>query len=151
MESTPQLENIWHPAVSMRNTEVFLSKAIASSPDRHHRRHQERLCCHFSHVRSFVTLWTAARQAPLSLSFPGKNAGVGCPVLLQRIFPTQGSNPRLLHLLYWHMRSLPLAPPGRPLAIAVFVIKHWAADAITEASVYLKGRNQPHAPKGNDP
>lgn len=49
------------------------------------------------------------------------------------------------------MSSLPLAPPGRPLAIAVFVIKHWAADAIIEVSVYLKGRNQPHAPKGNDP
>ena len=138
MESTPQLENIWHLAVSMRNIEVFLSKAIASSPHRHHRRHQERLCCHFSHVRSFVTLWTAACQAPLSLSSPGKNAGVGCPVLLQRIFPTQGSNPRLLHLLYWHTRSLPLAPPGRPLAIAVFVIKHWAADAITEAKCLLK-------------
>ena len=28
---------------------------------------------------------------------PGKNTGVGCHRLLQRIFPTQGSNPRLLH------------------------------------------------------
>ena len=28
--------------------------------------------------------------------------------------------------------------PGRPLAIAVFVIKHWAADAITEAKCRLK-------------
>ena len=31
--------------------------------------------------------------------FPGKNAGVGCYSLLQEIFPTQGSNPGLLHLL----------------------------------------------------
>ena len=30
--------------------------------------------------------------------FPGKNTGVGCHALLQRIFPTQGLNPRLLHL-----------------------------------------------------
>ena len=29
--------------------------------------------------------------------FPGKNTGVGCHCLLQRIFPTQGSNPGLLH------------------------------------------------------
>ena len=29
--------------------------------------------------------------------FPGKNTGVGCHSLLQRIFPTQGSNPSLLH------------------------------------------------------
>ena len=28
---------------------------------------------------------------------PGKNTGVGCHVLLQGIFPTQGSNPSLLH------------------------------------------------------
>ena len=29
--------------------------------------------------------------------FPGKNFGVGYHFLLQGIFPTQGSNPRLLH------------------------------------------------------
>ena len=28
--------------------------------------------------------------------------------LLQRIFPTQGSNPHLLHLLHWQADSLPL-------------------------------------------
>ena len=37
----------------------------------------------------FVTPWTVARQTPLSL---GKNTGVGCHFLLQRIFPTQGSD-----------------------------------------------------------
>ena len=37
-----------------------------------------------------------------------------CPALLQRIFPTQGSNPRLLHLLHWRAGSFPLAPPGKP-------------------------------------
>ena len=29
--------------------------------------------------------------------FPGKNTGVGCHFLLQGIFLTKGSNPRLLH------------------------------------------------------
>ena len=46
---------------------------------------------------------------------PGKNSEVSCHALLQGIFPTQGSNPRLLHLLYWQAGSLPLAPPGKPL------------------------------------
>ena len=35
---------------------------------------------------------------------PSKNTGVGCSALLQGIFPTQGSNPGLLHcrwVLYW--------------------------------------------------
>ena len=31
--------------------------------------------------------------------FPGKNAGVGCHVLFQGIFPTQGLNPGLPH--FW--------------------------------------------------
>ena len=45
---------------------------------------------------------------------PGKNAGVGCHFLLQRIFPTRESNSRLLHLLHWQMDSLPLVAPGKP-------------------------------------
>ena len=45
---------------------------------------------------------------------PGMNTGVGCHALLQGIFPTQESNPHLLHLLDWQVNSLPLAPPGKP-------------------------------------
>ena len=45
---------------------------------------------------------------------PGKNAGVGCHALLQRIFPTQGLNLCLLCLLHWQVGSLPLVPPGKP-------------------------------------
>ena len=41
----------------------------------------------------------------------GKNTGAGCHFLLQGIFPTQGSNLRLLHLLHWQAGSLPLVPP----------------------------------------
>ena len=32
---------------------------------------------------------------------PGKNTRVGCHAFLQGIFPTQGPNPHLLHLLHW--------------------------------------------------
>ena len=39
---------------------------------------------------------------------------MGYRALLQGIFPTQGSNPRLLHLLCWQVGSLTLAPPGQP-------------------------------------
>ena len=51
-----------------------------------------------------MTLWTIAHQAPLSMGFPRKNIVVGCHFLLQKIFPTQGSKPGLLHcrqILYW--------------------------------------------------
>ena len=46
-----------------------------------------------SHVRFFVTPWTVAHQAPLSMGFSSKNTGVGGRALLQGIFPMQGSNP----------------------------------------------------------
>ena len=44
-------------------------------------------------------------------NFPGKNTGMGCHVLLQGIFPTQGSN---FQLLYWQIASLPLRQLGSP-------------------------------------
>ena len=37
---------------------------------------------------------------------PGKNTGVGCHALLQSIFPTQGWNSSLIHLLHWRAGSL---------------------------------------------
>ena len=45
---------------------------------------------------------------------PGKNSGKGCHALLQKIFPTQGSDPHLLCLLHWKVDTLPLTPPGKP-------------------------------------
>ena len=45
----------------------------------------------------------------------GKNTGAGCHVLLQGIFPTQGSNLLLLCLLPWQVSSLPLALPAKSL------------------------------------
>ena len=50
-----------------------------------------------SRVRLFATPRTVAYQAPSMGYFPAKNTGVGCHFLLQGIFPTQGSNPGLLH------------------------------------------------------
>ena len=38
-----------------------------------------------------------ARQAPLPCNSPDRNTGVGYHSILQGIFPTQGSNPWLLH------------------------------------------------------
>ena len=54
----------------------------------------------FSRVQLFVTLWTVAHQAPLSMGFSthgeyrySRNTRVGCHALLQKIFSAQGSNP----------------------------------------------------------
>ena len=68
-------------------------------------------------TQSCPTLRAHGLQPPRVLypwDSPGKNTGVGFHFFLQRIFPTQGSNPRLLRLLHWQVRSLPLAPQGSP-------------------------------------
>ena len=54
----------------------------------------------FSDVRLFVTLWTVAHQAPLSMKFCRKEHWSGLPFLLQGIFLTQGSILRLLRFLH---------------------------------------------------
>ena len=71
-------------------------------------RHQLCMLSRFSRVWLFVTLWTVACQAPLSMEFSSKNIGVGCHFPLQGIFPTHGLNLNLLCLLHWQKSSLPL-------------------------------------------
>ena len=71
---------------------------------------------HFSPVQLCVTQWTVTVIARLLCSWeaPGKNTWECCLTLLQRIFPIQGSNLSLLHLLHWQSGSLALALPGKP-------------------------------------
>ena len=45
------------------------------------------------------------------MDVPGKSTKVGCHFLLQGVFPTQGSNPNLLH---WQVASLPPSHLGSP-------------------------------------
>ena len=52
-------------------------------------------CCFVT--QSCSTLATPWMLAPLSVGFPGRNTGVGCHALLQRIILIQGLNPCLLH------------------------------------------------------
>ena len=60
--------------------------------------------CVLSHhgcVQLFVTLWTVANQAPLSIGFFRQEYWSGCRALLQGILLTQG--------LSWQLMSLALA------------------------------------------
>ena len=57
-------------------------------------------------VQLYLILWDPT-DCSLSVSSvhgdsPGKNTGVGCHALLQRIFPVQGSNPGFLHCKQIH-------------------------------------------------
>ena len=67
-----------------------------------------------SYMILFATPWAVAHHALCPWNFPGKNTAVGCHALLQRIFPIQGSNPCLLHLLHWQADCFPLRHLGSP-------------------------------------
>ena len=79
---------------------------------------------HFGPVRLFATPWTVARQAALSIGIlqPRILQWVAMP-FLQGIFPTQGSNVRLLCLLHW--QHLPLVPPGKPKRVPELIQQAW--------------------------
>ena len=73
--------------------------------------------CHLSGVRSqllgrvrpFVTPWTVAHQAPLSMGFFQARTLEWIAVSSSRIFPTQGLNSRLLCLLHSRWILWPLS------------------------------------------
>ena len=78
---------------------------------------------HFSCVCLFATLWTVARQAPLSMGLSRQDHWSSCHAFFQGIFPTQGLNLHLLCLLHWQAGSLPLAPPGKPSPLMQSLIR----------------------------
>ena len=70
-----------------------------------------------SRVWHFMTPWTVAHQAPLSMGFPGQDYWSGLP------FPSPGDlpNPRIKPVsLHWQNYSLPLSPLGSR--------RYWLAD-----------------------
>ena len=81
--------------------------------------------------------------------FPGKNTGVGCHALLQEIFPTQGSNPGLLHcrrILYC------LSHQGSPHWAFKYLLKSFCQECFHSPAptpyTYSEAQLQPHLPKG---
>ena len=69
-----------------------------------------------------ATPWTAACQAPLSMGIlqARKLDWVAVPSS-RGIFPTKVSNPCLLCLLHWQVRSSPLALSGKPKYYVIVV------------------------------
>ena len=75
-----------------------------------------------SHVRLFVTPWTVAYQAPLSMGFSRQGYWSGLPFPSPGDLPDPGIKPRSPAL---QADALPSEPPGKPLSkfsIAYIVI-----------------------------
>ena len=86
-----ELGLVWIEALAFRLSRVT-----------HHCQKTLKPCAVLSHLVMSDSLWPYRPQPSRLLrpwDYPGKNTGVGCHVLLQGIFPTQGSNSCLPHLL----------------------------------------------------
>ena len=66
-------------------------------------------------VRLWETLWTAARQAPLSMGFSRSRILGWVAMPSSRRFSQPRDWTGLLCLLHWQVGSSPLVPPGKPL------------------------------------
>ena len=72
---------------------------------------------------------------------PGKNTEVSYHALLLGIFLSQGSNPCLLHLLYWQAGSLPLVPPGKPVQHLTYPKRNVKKHSLSGKEIkYRKGK-----------
>ena len=72
--------------------------------------------------------------------FSGKDTGVGCHFLLQRIFLTQGLKLCLLHLLYWQADSLLRSHLGGPRYCCTVYQKQKGSTAGTRPQQVARGR-----------
>ena len=62
-----------------------------------------------------IMCYPIAHKGPLSMGLSSQEYSNGLLCLLQGIFPAQGWNPHLLHLIYLRAGSLPLVHLGSPL------------------------------------
>ena len=60
-------------------------------------------------------LMECSLPGPLSMGFPWQEYWSGLPFVHPGIFPPQGLNPHLLHLMHQHADSLPLRHMGSPI------------------------------------
>ena len=71
---------------------------------------------HFSHVQLFVTLWTVALQALLSMGFSRQEYWNGLPCAPPGDLPNPGIEPGFPAL---QADSLPLVPPRKPIIVVI--------------------------------
>ena len=93
-----------------------------------------------SHSAMFNSLWPHGLYSARffrAWDCPGKNTGVGCHFLLQWLFPTQESNPRLLCLLHWQAGTLPLSHVGSPghAHTAIFKMNNEQSPTVSDQSL----------------
>ena len=95
--------------VKWRNAWVLQTSIAKQRPGMHLLKQWKGKVKSLSRARLFAAPWVVACTKFLHpWDFQGQSPGVGCHFLLQGIFPTQGSNPGLLHwrqITVWAIRK----------------------------------------------
>ena len=78
----------------------------------------------FSRVELFVTPWTVAHQAPLSMGESRQEYWSGLPWPSPGDFPKSGIEPIFPAALALQGDSLPTEPPGKPIMCTLYTIWH---------------------------
>ena len=115
---TPKEINLANYFFNRKRSSRFLGKIILTQELLTQANHQSMLCL-VTRVQLFLTPWTAAHQALLSMGILQARTleWVAMPIPCRRgIFPTQESNSGLQHCR-WIL--LPTEPPGKPKNTAV--------------------------------
>ena len=83
---------------------------------------QEKKACVFSCGQHFVTTWTVASQAPLSMGFSWQEYWNGLPCPSPRYLPNPGIKPTSSAAPALQADSLPLSHWGRPYMTALIIL-----------------------------
>ena len=92
-----------------------------------------------SHVQLFMTPWTVAHQAPLSMGFSRQEYWSGLPFPSPGDLPDPGIKPHLLHLLHWQVDSLPLCHLGSILLYIILFVLNDEEPEKNKVLYYLQG------------
>ena len=79
--------------------------------------------CVLSHVQFFVTSWTVAHQAPLSMRFPRQDYWSGLPFPPPGDLPDPGIEPETPASPALAGRFFPTEPPGKPHLLSMLCNK----------------------------
>ena len=90
---------------------------------------------HLSHVWLFATLWTVARQAPLSMGFSRQEYGSRLPCSLAGDLPNPVLNPHLLPLLHSWWIIYYLTNRGSPPASGITSQKSTCTQTLVSGSL----------------
>ena len=97
-----------------------------------------------SHVPIFAILWTATRQALLSLGFPRQEYWGGLPFPSPGdLFLTEGLNPCLLCLLHCRQTLYPLSHQGKARRITALIkqLAKYLSRAFSKEDVYMASKH----------